>query len=97
LLLTLARERIAHMREHPNAKTSHGWIHQETVSRMLKKSATHLNVEIHRARQQFSRLGIGNGSGAQIVERRRGTGEIRLGCASLEVERLQPVVATELR
>lgn len=86
LLLTLARERLAQMRAGASSMLSHGWIHQDTMSRMLKKSPTLLNVEIYRARRQFAELGIRDA--ARIIERRRDTGEIRLGCSSFEIERL---------
>lgn len=86
LLLTLARERLAQARAAPAATLSHGWIHQDTMSRMLKKSTTLLNVEIYRARRQFAELGVRDA--AKIIERRRDTGEIRLGCASFQIERL---------
>jgi hypothetical protein len=86
LLLTLARERLAQMRAGSSPAVSHGWIHQDTMSRMLKKSPTLLNVEIYRARRQFAELGIRDA--ARIIERRRDTGEIRLGCWSLQIERI---------
>jgi hypothetical protein len=92
LLLTLARERLAQARAGSSSALSHGWIHQDTMSRMLKKSPTLLNVEIYRARRQFAELGVRDA--ARIIERRRDTGEIRLGCSSFEIERL-PDAPTE--
>ena len=53
---------------------------------MLRKSAMHINVEIYRARQQFAELGFAGA--VKIIERRRDTGEIRLGCAGLTVNAL---------
>jgi hypothetical protein len=86
LLLTLARARLAEMQQNPLATATHGWVHPEQLSKMLRKSAMHINVEIYRARQQFAELGF---TGAvKIIERRRDTGEIRLGCAGLTVSSL---------
>jgi hypothetical protein len=83
LLLVLARCRLSEMHSHPDATATHGWIHQEQLSKMLRKSALHINVEIYRARQQFAELGFAGA--AKLIERRRDTGEIRLGCAGLTV------------
>jgi len=86
LLLTLARERLVDTSKAPDSPESHGWILQDTACRMLKKSVTHLNVEIHRARRQFSELGLCDA--ANIIERRQDTKELRIGCSKLKVERL---------
>jgi hypothetical protein len=86
LLLTLARQRLSEMQQNPQATASHGWVHPEQLSKMLRKSAMHINVEIYRARQQFAELGFAGA--VKIIERRRDTGEIRLGCADLTVESL---------
>lgn len=86
LLLTLARQRLGEMQRDPHATATHGWIHPEQLCRMLRKSAMHLNVEIYRARQQFAELGFAGA--VKIIERRRDTGEVRLGCSSLTVSSL---------
>jgi hypothetical protein len=86
LLLTLARCRLADMKQNPEATAAHGWVHPEQISKMLRKSALHINVEIYRARQQFAELGFAGA--VKIIERRRDTGEIRLGCAGLTVSTL---------
>jgi hypothetical protein len=86
LLLTLARCRLAEMKQNPEATATHGWVHPEQLSKMLRKSALHINVEIYRARQQFAELGFAGA--VKIIERRRDTGEIRLGCAGLTVNAL---------
>lgn len=83
LLLVLARARLADMQAAPEASASHGWVHHEQLSKMLRKSPLHINVEIHRARQQFAELGIAGAS--SLVERRRDTGELRIGCAQLSI------------
>ena len=86
LLLVLARCRLADLQSKPDAPATHGWIQQEQLSKMLRKSALHINVEIYRARQQLAELGF---TGAvKLIERRRDTGELRLGCASLVIDSL---------
>jgi hypothetical protein len=86
LLLVLARGRLADLSNNPEATATHGWIQQEQLSKMLRKSPLHINVEIYRARQQFAELGF---TGAvKLIERRRDTGELRLGCASLVIDAL---------
>jgi hypothetical protein len=86
LLLTLARCRLSEIDQNPSATDAHGWVHPEQLSKMLRKSAMHINVEIYRARQQFAELGFAGA--VKIIERRRDTGEIRLGCAGLTVKSL---------
>jgi hypothetical protein len=74
------------MQKRPEATATHGWIQQEQLSKMLRKSPLHINVEIYRARQQFAELGF---TGAvKLIERRRDTGELRLGCAHLTINSL---------
>ena len=86
LLLLLARCRLADIAKNPEATATHGWIQQEQLSKMLRKSPLHINVEIYRARQQFAELGF---TGAvKLIERRRDTGELRMGCASLVIDSL---------
>ncbi|RKG54200.1 FHA domain-containing protein [Corallococcus sp. AB011P] len=80
LLATLARLRLA---EHALAPSEQGWVDRERLCRMLATDTNKLNVDIHRVRKQFGALGIQDAAG--VVERRPGTGQVRLGMNSVEV------------
>lgn len=80
LLLTLARLRLADT-ESPEGER--GWVTREDLCKMLAMDAPRINVDIHRARKQMAALGIADG--ADVVQRRGGTGELRLGVRSFEV------------
>lgn len=81
-MLVLARQRL-HDRQKGVAAAEEGWIRQEELTRMLRLDDNHLNISIHRARQQLAQLGVVDA--AALVERRSGTRQVRLGVASLEV------------
>jgi pSer/pThr/pTyr-binding forkhead associated (FHA) protein len=83
MLLTLARAWLNDA-SHPSAER--GWVDREALCKMLATDLNKLNVDIHRARKQFATLGI-EGAG-NLVERRPGTGELRIGARSIEVTRL---------
>lgn len=83
LLVTLARARLA-AAEAPPAER--GWLERKELCRMLATDELRLNVEVCRARKQFSALGIEGA--ASIVDRRVGTGRIRLGVERVDVRRL---------
>jgi hypothetical protein len=85
LLLLLARRRMEDAGA-GHAPTSCGWIYREDLLRDLRADSVQLNVDIFRIREQFSALGIARA--AQIVERRPGTKEIRIGVSRLELRRL---------
>lgn len=82
MLVTLAR---AWLRDCEAPAAQRGWVAREALCRMLATDLNKLNVDIHRARKQFAQLGIQNAAG--IVERRPGTGELRIGVRNVEVVR----------
>ncbi len=82
LLMTLARE----ARRRGGAGGERGWLERKELCRMLATDEMRLDVEVCRARKQFSALGI-HGA-ASIVDRRMGTGRIRLGVARVDVRRM---------
>jgi hypothetical protein len=82
LLVTLARARLAAAGAPPGER---GWLERKELCRMLATDELRLNVEVCRARKQFSALGIEGA--ASIVDRRMGTGRIRLGVERVEVQR----------
>ncbi|WP_437806374.1 FHA domain-containing protein [Sorangium sp. So ce1078] len=83
LLVTLAR---AWLSGGGKVEAQRGWVDRDVLCRMLGTDVNKLNVDIHRARKQFAALGIQNAAG--IVERRPGTGELRIGVKSVEVTRM---------
>jgi hypothetical protein len=83
LLVTLARARLAEATEPP---VERGWLEREELCRMLAIDELRLNVEVCRARKQFSALGIQGA--ATIVDRRMGSGRIRLGVERVDVRRM---------
>jgi hypothetical protein len=85
LLLLLARRRLEDSRA-GHAPTACGWTFREDLLRDLGVDAVQLNVDIFRIRHQFSSLGIAQAT--QIIERRPGTKELRIGVASLELQTL---------
>jgi hypothetical protein len=50
---------------------------------MLKIDDNHLNITIHRARVQFSHLGVIDA--ASLIERRSSTRQLRLGVGRIEL------------
>ncbi|ADO75696.1 FHA domain containing protein [Stigmatella aurantiaca DW4/3-1] len=80
MLATLARVRL---QEKALPEAERGWVERETLCQMLATDGNKLNVDIHRVRRQLSALGIPGAAG--VVERRPGSGHVRLGVASCEV------------
>jgi hypothetical protein len=80
LLATLARLRL---KEHEFPESERGWVERQALCQMLKTDSNKLNVDIHRVRKQLSTVGIQDA--ADVVERRQGTGLLRLGVRSVEV------------
>lgn len=83
LLLTLARLRVQDQSNQGLPPTSHGWVHQEKLVKMLATNPTQLAVDICRARRQFGDSGIANAP--QIIERRLTSHELRIGAANLSI------------
>lgn len=83
LLMTLARARLAAVGA---PERERGWLERKELCRMLATDELRLNVEVCRARKQFSALGIEGA--ASIVDRRMGTGRIRLGVERVDVRRM---------
>ncbi|HZF47679.1 MAG TPA: FHA domain-containing protein [Polyangiaceae bacterium] len=83
LLVTLARARLATAAAPP---ADRGWLERDELCRMLATDELRLNVDVCRARKQFSALGIQGA--ASIVDRRMGTGRIRLGVERVDVRRM---------
>lgn len=84
LLLTLARARRDDSEAGASADAA-GWRERDELCRMLATDEYRLNVDICRARKQLAAAGIAGA--ASIVERRLGTGRLRLGAARVKIER----------
>lgn len=85
LLVLLARARfVDRAAGHP--AQDRGWLHREQILQMLQTTAEQLNLMIFRLRQQFAGKGFRNA--ASIIERRQGTGQVRLGVADTKVRKL---------
>ncbi len=61
-----------------------GWVFVGDLGRSLAVEETGVNVEIHRIRQDFAALGVAGASA--IIERRRGSRQLRLATARVTVE-----------
>jgi FHA domain len=83
LLLTLARARLGDLAESPGER---GWVDRDEICRMLAIDALKLNTDICRLRKQLGELGVRGAPG--IVERRPGSGQVRIGIDRLEIARL---------
>lgn len=83
LLLLLARARLA---DNDGSLREQGWVYVEVVQDELDLDSARLSLHIFRARQALAAAGLPNPAGA--IERRRGSGQIRLGLAGVPVVRL---------
>src|SRR5690606_951413 len=82
-LLVLAEARL---RDQQARRPAHeqGWLYGDELCTLADyDSVNRLNVEVHRARTDFAKAGI-PGAPA-IVQRRRGTGQMRIGTSRLEI------------
>ncbi len=82
LLLLLARERLAEAAR-GLADSSCGWVDQERLLRDLRIRPERLNIDIFRIRKQFGAAGILDA--ANIVERRSGAKQIRIGVSRIAI------------
>jgi hypothetical protein len=85
LLLALARERRGdEARGLPD--TSCGWLYADQLADELGVSLPQLNLYAFRARRLLSSRGVIDAD--QVVERRRSTGQLRIGARQLEIQEL---------
>jgi hypothetical protein len=83
LLLTLARLRLQDQADAALPVSSHGWVEQARLLKMLAQNLPQLTLDIYRARRQFSDAGVVDS--AQLIERRATSRELRLGVEHLSV------------
>jgi hypothetical protein len=84
LLLTLARARMKD-REQGIAAASRGWLHHDDLRSGTPAESSSLNLEVYRIRKHFLRAGVTDG--ANIIERRPGAGQLRIGSDRLTIHR----------
>lgn len=82
-LLTLARARLKEGARGLSPNEA-GWTHREDLVRMLRCNEPQLNVWIHRIRAKFESQGFLDYSA--VVERKEGTGLMRIGVSHLTVK-----------
>jgi hypothetical protein len=82
-LLTLARARLRDELDQTLADHQRGWVFVDDLCRALSMEENRLNVEIYRIRQDFASLGLSDH--AAIVERRRGSRQLRLGTSRVAI------------
>lgn len=84
MLLTLARARLQDA-QRGVPRDEQGWLYATDLADMLQYTAERLNLEIFRARALLAKLGIAEST--QLIERRPGTRQLRIGIARLSVTR----------
>jgi len=83
-LLALAEARLRDERASVIRVHERGWVYGDELCTLANyESIARLNVEVHRARAEFARQGVPGAPG--IVQRRRGTGQVRLGTSRVEI------------
>jgi hypothetical protein len=82
-LLTLARIRLRAREQAELGEPQRGWVASEDLCRMLGIDEIKLNVEIYRIRREMAALGLVNA--AQLIERRRGSRQLRLGTEHVSI------------
>lgn len=83
VLLVLARQRLRDQSDESLPETSHGWLYQDDVARMLVIDEPRVNVDIYRARKQLAKAGAL--APVAVVERRAGTRQLRIGTGRIEI------------
>ncbi len=83
LLLALARARLSDVSNPQLAQSEHGWVHREDLAKDLAIDLSLLNLWVHRARQQLVKAGIRDAG--DIIERRPGTLQLRIGVSNLTI------------
>lgn len=82
-LLCLARARAEDRQLGDSPSGEQGWRYQDELCRQLRIPESQFNVTIYRARQLLVRAGVADA--ARLIERRRGSGQLRLGTERFSV------------
>lgn len=86
-LLTLARSKVRDKENKALSASQQGWVFVDELCRMLSVDEFRLNTEIYRIRQDISAAGVPNAAG--IIERRRGSRQLRLATERVHIEQMQ--------
>jgi hypothetical protein len=86
ILLLLARARMDDTKN-KLPQSSCGWMYQDILIEALRVPSERLNIDIFRIRRQFASIGWISDA-ASIVERRPRNKQLRIGVASLTIEKL---------
>jgi hypothetical protein len=82
-LLVLARLRLRDREAASLAEPQRGWVSVDELCRMLHVDEAALNVAVFRIRRDLAAQGLANA--AQLIERRRGSRQLRLGTERVQV------------
>jgi FHA domain len=84
LLLALARARLEDAAQNLPA-SSCGFVYQDDLAKALGLTPEHVNVDVFRVRKQVSALGLEGG--AEIIERKPRSGQLRIGLGKITVQK----------
>ncbi len=82
-LLLLAQAQLNDRHNPALGPGEQGWVAVDQLAAQLRTDATYINVGVFRCRKQLAAAGVLGAE--QIIERRRGTGQLRLGVKSFEI------------
>ncbi len=82
-LLTIARARVRDEDTGALPEPARGWLAVDDLCRMLATDEAHLNVEVYRIRKDVARAGVRDA--AAVIERRRGSRQLRLGTSRVSI------------
>jgi hypothetical protein len=82
-LLLLAQARLNDRKNPALGPAEQGWMAVDQLAEQLRTDATYINVGVFRCRKQLAAAGVLGAE--QIIERRRGTGQLRLGVKNFEI------------
>lgn len=84
LLAKLVEFRLMDLNDSRIHPAEHGWVYADDLCTWLDlESIERINVEVYRIRKHMIRIGIPNG--ASVVQRRRGTGQLRVGTDNISL------------
>ena len=86
LLLTLARVWVKDADDPDIAPGERGWVYQDELSTMLRMDDNGIYLAVFRARKQLTEAGVPGA--ADIVERRPGTRQVRIGAGAISIRAL---------
>lgn len=82
-LLLLAQAQLNDRNNAVLGPAEQGWMGIDQLAEQLRTDATYINVGVFRCRKQLAAAGVLGAE--QIIERRRGTGQLRLGVKNFEI------------